>query len=255
MPNDYSACLAKNAPDSAIMIAAGLVNGVTPDCKFGANPAVGSTIETVWDEGGLYTYLAAASVLKVSSSSADDASAGTGARTVTIYGCDGDYDEVSESVSLNGQTAVNTTTEFLRVWRVIVDTAGSGATNAGDIYVGDGTVTAGVPATKYAKVLAGNGQSLMALRTVPAGKKMLVSSCVFGTGKDATNTVTVSFWARPLGGVWNIKEQQVIFQSTHQIVLPVPVAFGEKVDFEARAVSAAGTPDVAVSFSYVLIDV
>ena len=53
--------------------------------KFGFNPDVDDSLETVWAEGGLYNYLSAASVLKVSSSSTADTSAGTGARTVKLF--------------------------------------------------------------------------------------------------------------------------------------------------------------------------
>ena len=62
--------------------------------KFGFNPDVDDSLETVWAEGGLYGYIETATVLKVSSSSANDTSAGTGARTVTLSGLDADYAEI-----------------------------------------------------------------------------------------------------------------------------------------------------------------
>jgi hypothetical protein len=83
-------------------------------------------LETIWAEGGLYSYLTAATVLKVSSSSVNDTSAGTGARTVELSGLDADYNEISELVTLNGQTPVNTTKLFLRINRMVVRSAGSG---------------------------------------------------------------------------------------------------------------------------------
>ncbi len=60
--------------------------------KFGFNPDVDEILETIWAEGGLYSYLSAATVLKVSSSSTNDTSAGTGARTVELFGLDANYD-------------------------------------------------------------------------------------------------------------------------------------------------------------------
>ena len=137
--------------------------------KFGFNADIDDSLETIWSEGGLYSYLTSATVLKISSASTDDASAGTGARTITISGLDGSYNQISESVTLNGQTAVNTTNSFLRVFRMIVDTAGSGGQNAGKIYAGTGTVTSGVPANKYGVIDVGDNQTLMCFWTVPAG--------------------------------------------------------------------------------------
>ena len=54
--------------------------------KFGFNSAVGTSLTTVWLQGGLYPYLSSASTLYISSSSTDDTAAGTGARTVTVSG-------------------------------------------------------------------------------------------------------------------------------------------------------------------------
>jgi hypothetical protein len=117
--------------------------------KFGQNASVGNSIETIWLEGGLYVYPPSATTMTVSSSDVNDTSAGTGARTVLISGLDGSYNEISETITMNGQTPVTTSNSYLRVNRALVLTAGSGGVNAGIIYVGTGTVTSGVPANKY----------------------------------------------------------------------------------------------------------
>ena len=137
--------------------------------KFGFNSDIDNSLETVWAQGGLYSHPSSASTMTVSSSSTADTSAGTGARTVEIFGLDADYNEVSETITLNGQTAVTTTNTYLRMNRAIVRSAGSGEQNAGVIYVGTGTVTAGVPANKYATIAVGDNQTLMCVWTVPAG--------------------------------------------------------------------------------------
>jgi stage V sporulation protein SpoVS len=154
---------------------------------FGFNPDINGTEETVWDAGGIYAYPSAATVMKVSSSSTNDTAAGTGARTILVQGLDADYNEAEEIVTLNGQTAVNTTVSFLRVTRAYVLTAGSGGTAAGDIYVGVGTVTAGVPATIYAKITLGENQTLMGIWTVPAGYTGYFDHFTVATGTTNAN--------------------------------------------------------------------
>ena len=68
--------------------------------KFGYNPSIGTSDETIWSEGGLYAYPASATVMTVSSSSTDDTAAGTGARTVEVFGLDADYNEINEVVKI-----------------------------------------------------------------------------------------------------------------------------------------------------------
>ena len=49
-----------------LQVARGQIAFHEPFCQFGVNAAVGTSYETVWLEGGTYTFPAAASVLKVS---------------------------------------------------------------------------------------------------------------------------------------------------------------------------------------------
>lgn len=147
-----------------------------PVWKFGFNGDVSSSEEPIWDLGGAYSgLLSAATKIQVASASANDTSAGTGARTVRIIGVDANFAECYEDVTLTGQTAApvaGTTQTFLRVHRAYCLTAGTGGTNAGNISVasnGD-TFTAGVPAAgdTLARISTGEGQTLMAIYTVPA---------------------------------------------------------------------------------------
>jgi len=222
--------------------------------KFGFQAAVGTTVVAVWDQAAAYNYIAAATVLKVSSADANDTAAGTGAQTVTIYGLDGNYAEVNETVTLSGTTDVSTTQTFLRVFRIVVNTAGSGGVNAGIIYVYTGADTAGVPddLTKvYAQVTASENQTLMAVYTVPANKKALFRS-LFIAG-EASQIVTIRVVARPLGGAFNTKDKFLIEAGNTAIQHPYPVAFDEKVDIEVRGHVSASTTAIAAAFDIILI--
>ena len=218
--------------------------------KFGYNAAVGSSKETIWEQGGLYAYPASATVMTVSSSSANDTAAGTGARTVEIYGLDADYNEISEIVTLNGQTAVNTTKSYLRINRGVVRSAGSGGANAGTIYAGTGTVTSGVPANVYLSINGdGDNQTLMSLWTVPAGYTAFLTKMTLSTG-TSTNTKAVlnaSLVARPYGEVFQVKERFTLTDGTHEQFYTFPLSFAEKTDLEMRAFSSSGSVDFNVS--------
>jgi hypothetical protein len=226
--------------------------------KFGNNTSVGNTLETVWAEGGLYSYLTSASVLKVSSSSTADTSAGTGARTVQLFGLDTNYDEINETVTLNGQTAVNTTKEYLRINRMVVRSAGTGGANAGVIYAGTGTVTTGVPANVYASVngITGANQSLMALWTVPAGYTAYILQYDISNG-TTSNTPAVCKMVlaiRPYGEVFQSKDVKSLTTGMHvEETFSIPLKVEEKSDIEVRAISSSGSVSFDISAAFEII--
>ena len=225
-----------------LQVARGQIQGHKTLFKFGNNADINGSLETIWSQGGLYAYPASAIAMKVSSSSTDDAAAGTGARTIVVSGLDENYNEASETVTLNGQTEVLTTTTFIRVFRAYVATAGSGGTAAGTIYVGTGTVTAGVPATVYAEIALGENQTTMALWTVPAGYTLYITG---GTFSAASNNVAQyvlgKFVVRPLGGVFRNAADITVNSNVFRYDWEIPLAISEKSDIEARAIALAGT--------------
>jgi hypothetical protein len=220
--------------------------------KFGQNQSVGNSIETIWEEGGLYAYPPSATTMTVSSSNANDTSAGTGARTIQIFGLDGSYNEVSETITMNGQTPVTTSNSYLRVNRGLVLTAGSGGANAGIIYVGTGTVTSGVPANVYTTINGGGlNQSLQAFWTVPAGYTAYIYQINISTGTSSATPAILKtlLVVRPFGGVFNTKEVITISNGNHLQNYTFPIKVTEKSDIEFRAESSSPSVSFDVSAS------
>ena len=220
--------------------------------KFGQNQSVGNSIETIWEEGGLYVYPPSATTMTVSSSDANDTSAGTGARTIQIAGLDGSYNEVSETITMNGQTPVTTSNSYLRVNRALVLTAGSGGANAGIIYVGTGTVTAGIPVNKYTTINGfGLNQSLQAFWTVPAGYTAYIYQSNISTGTSSSTPAILKtlLVVRPFGGVFNTKEVITISNGNHLQNYNFPIKITEKSDIEFRAESSSAAVSFDVSAS------
>ena len=214
--------------------------------KFGYNPTIGTSDETVWSEGGLYAYPTSASTMYISSSSTADTSAGTGARTATVSGLDANFDEISETVSLNGQTGVqlNGALNWYRVNRIVVNTAGSGGANAGVLYVGtEATPSSGVPTNKYATVAIGDNQTLMCVWTVPRGYTAYLHQKDISASSSASKFAIFTLVARPDGGVFNIKDRVTLANNSTSIPYWNPIPFYEKTDIEVRAEadSAGGT--------------
>ena len=235
-----------------ISVARGDVAGMSLQNKFGHNDSVSSTKITLWGEGGIYVYPAAATTMTVSSGSTDDASGGTGARTIDIFGLDSTHTEINETITLNGQSGVTTANSYLRIYRMIVRTAGSGGENAGILYVGTGTITSGKPANVYSMTEATENQTLQSFWTVPAGKSFFLLDLIMsvGTGRE----VEFGLYARPENEVFQIKFIDHIVAAVGQRMFDPSLKFDEKTDIEIRVESSAATTAVAAAFNGYVID-
>lgn len=237
-----------------LQVSRGQVTMHTPVIIFGYNPDVDTSEESVWPDGGMVPHPTVASVLTISSSSADDTSAGTGARTVFIKGLDGDYNEVSETVTLNGQTAVNTTNSYLYVNYFYVVTVGSGGANAGNINVGTGTVTAGVPAVLYDVIATGYNNRTTAHYCVPAGYTGYMLQGVFSSGQ-ASGSTSVTGFLRQHGpdGVLRVGAVTTVNNGVADYLFELPYAIPEKNCVGATAIGVAANNAVSAYFNILLI--
>jgi hypothetical protein len=238
-----------------LQVSRGQIQGHTPFCQFGFNSAVGTSYETVWIEGGTYAFPAAASVMKVSSSSATDDKDSTGAHTVLIEGLDASYNLISEVVTLEGQTAQNTTNSYLRVNKMTVLTAGSGGTSVGVIYAGTGDVTAGVPAVVVNRTGVNSNESESAFYTVPDGYSAYITRWSMSSG-NATAEASTQFVlrVRPSGGVFGIKALYYTpGNGIYECEAFYPVALPAKADIEIRAAASAGSSSASTQLQILLI--
>jgi hypothetical protein len=236
-----------------LQVARNQITGHSNVLVAGTGTSVGTSTTTLWSQNTIYTYLSTAAVMQISSSSANDAAAGTGARTVAIYGLDANYNQINETVTLNGQTAVNTTNSFLRVFHLAVVTAGSGEAAAGTIYAGTGTVTAGVPAVVYGVYTSGNG-STACIWTVPAGYTAYITNYSAGYGNAITAYGTAFLAVRPFGSVFDTASQvRVSNGSQGWITFNYPILVEEKSDIEIRANSTTASANVVAEFQIVYI--
>lgn len=238
-----------------LAIARGFTKGHKALYKFGYNPDVNGDEETVWAQGGNMTYPTSAVTMFVSSTSVNDTNGGTGANSILIQGLDENYDEIEETVFLNGQTQVATQNSYLRVYRAFVTLAGTGGTAGGIIYIGSSGATGGVPnTTVYANLSFGN-QTQIAAYTVPAGYTLYLDDINFTAAlSQASKLVTCVFVSRDFGS--NVFRSRFInvLQSNQLITkFEYPQPFYEKTDLECRVSSNTTNNAVAASFQGVLI--
>lgn len=216
--------------------------------KFGTRSTVSAGVSSLIWEGtnATYTYLTSAEQLKISSSSADDAAAGTGIRTLTIQGLDSNYDETSETITMNGVTAVTTVNSYIRIFRAYGVTSGTSSTNVGNI-----TITNNAGTNTLAYIPAGDGQTLMTMWTVPAGHSLHITKLTFST--NSNKGARVSLFSREIDSgmyPWRIRYRAYLFSGAESFNLDVPIIIPEKTDVEMRVLTPAAAGDTSAGGTF-----
>lgn len=226
-----------------IWVSSGQMASTSHINKFGYNMAVGSSYETITDLGTNNLPTSAAVVSVVSASAADDEGS-TGAEKVEIQGLDANYNLQIEEVTMNGTSAVTTTNTFIRVFRMRVTQAGTGEINAGNI-------TASIGGSDVARILADKGQTLMAVYTVPKGKRAYLIK--FQGSLSKNQEANFQLRVKVNGGAWNVKGLWGTFAESVNYEYPVPLEFGEETDIQIRG-KAGATSEMGAIFDLVLVD-
>ena len=233
-----------------LQVSKGQVAGATALYKFGFNPDIDGTEETVWSQGGDVPWPTAAfTAYIVSDDAADNGTSTTGAQTVTVQGLDADYNIKSVSVTLNGTTEVAISGTWIRINRAFVTLSGTGGTAAGTIHIqssGGGVI--------YANLNNGN-QTQMAVYTVPAGHTLYLDDINFTAAISAANhSATVKLVAREFGSnTFRTRFINVMQSNQHIDKFEYPFVFPEKTDIESRASATNNNNQIGASFQGVLI--
>jgi hypothetical protein len=194
---------------------------------------------TLWDVNDtVYPWSAwdTAGTISVTRASASDAD-----KNVIITGLDTDYNEITETITLtaaSGNTSVNS---FKRIESVRM--------NGTSANVGVITVLKG--ATTVARIVAGVGQSLMGIYTVPAGYTAYLhqGAMTIETGGDATGT----FYYRTPGDRFLIGHIFEVASSEYHYAFACPLALPEKSDLDVRVFVRTNNSIVTSAYDLVLV--
>jgi len=218
----------------APFVSAGLPAGQQHINKFGYTGTDVNGTATVWDGCGTtaqYPY-PSSGVVAISSSSGSD----TG-EAVEVQGLDGDYNQVTEDINV-GSTGATT---FSRIFRARM----KDASNVGLITINQGGSLA-------AQIRVGNGQTLMAVYTIPAGKTGYLIK--FQGSSDKATAIQFKLFARPFGEAFNLKGQWGT-QGGNVVTYdyPIPLSFAEKTDLKID-VTTGNSCGCGAIFDVLLVD-
>ena len=215
----------------------------------GRNPAVSTSLETVWSAGGLYPWSAWATpgVLVIVSDDALDVDV-----QVTLEGLDADGEPVTEALTtdaLDGTTPVTGSVTFGRLNAAYVS-------NGVDMQAA-ATITVTRGGTTVAEIEAAYQAASLGVYSVPAGSTAEVLSVRWGTSKG--DEVTAIITSRELDGVFTARDVTDVFDGPTAYEYgrhDVPgsgLLVGERADIELRSIQVTGSGSAVVSGGVVVV--
>jgi hypothetical protein len=219
-----------DSPHAMLEIASERMPEVVPVNIFGFSRTVGTTFQTIWNDGGQYVHPSAAVQMSCVSTSASDT------MTIVISGLDANYETIAEIVQLNGTTPVTTTNSFYRINSATI-LSGS---NVGDITVSEG-------GTVYANIEATLGTTQACVYTVPADHSLYIFRISLTSGTVNSNKY-ITYRNRvdsSTGRVLRVAE--ATFQLNMQTFdRQIPFRIAPKSDFQFEAKSSSGTNELSI---------
>jgi len=206
----------------------GKVPNASPFNSFGQRVFSGAvTDQMIWSNGAFIGPAIGGLQMSVVSTSANDASGGTGLRTVEVHYLDTELVEQVETITLNGTTPVTmsaTDVYFINEFHVV--TFGSNKKAAGDITVYNGSDV-------YAEILTGENTQFSSAKMVPKGKVFYLAGAIAGSSSlNVDSRVTIKLVANRYNGLtfadpfvfipYGLVELQ---DSTVTYNFPIPSAF------------------------------
>ena len=216
--------------DEKLQVSRGLVRDTEVRNIFGFNLAVPDTFVPAWENATTYTYpTVALNMTAVSSNTAD-----TDVTIITL-GLDENYNRISNTVTLNGTSAVNIGS-FFRINDVITISGNA----RGDVTIANNAVT-------YAKMNQGTGKNQASIFTVPAGHEFyLYRIDAFCASASLNNRILFfrNFTRQSNGTILQVA--QTSFLDTMNIQRRIPFRYGEKTDIQFQVRSSAGAQEIGV---------
>lgn len=225
--------------DSGLAISRGLFNEIEPLNIFGFNRSVGTTYETLFNNGGgLYQFPSSAVQMDVVSSDAGDTA------QVLITGLDDNYRVITETVTLTGTTPVTTTQSFFRI-------NGASVVSTPNL---SGNVTISNAGVTYGHIESDIGTQQACIYTVPAEHSLYLYRIDVNCGTVDTNkTIFIRNNLRlPNGVEYNVAEAS-FNASQVSYDRQIPFRINEKTDFSFTAKSAATTNEISIFVEAVLV--
>ncbi len=239
-------------------VSAGRIAGHSSEGLAGLSTLLPINAEnTLWNGGVPFkTLLTAVDTMDITSTSAQDGVAGTGALTLLVDGLDVNFDPQFEIITMNGLTAVTTVNSYIRLQGMIVISSGSSRFNVGNISAN--TTTA--PNSTQSFLIAGESLARDGAFTVPSGKVLLINNQEVNGAELVGSSPKIEYRLRIIPPVGNtlitVTDRIMKTDVQNSLFIPQPVTFpiGEKRDLFLTGMSDTNNGEMRARALGVLVD-
>ena len=213
---------------------------------FGYQASVTTTSIPIWENATTYTYITSASTLTLASTSASDDTVAK----VLISGLDSGFNQISETLQMNGVTGVTTLNSYYRVNNLVLISAGTGQTT------NVGVITLKQSSNVIAQINAGIGKSQSTVYTVPAGYTFYLDLAEVNTSNSYTGSTIVTYKVQAINNTTGVKF--VVLQQPFVSIYTAqrqenPFLYAEKTDIQWQLVTSTGTISAGIIITGKLI--
>ena len=226
-----------------LAIAKGEVNGYSSEHKFGAVPAMSQNqTGSIWDVNDTtypWSSWSTAGTVDIPAVNASD-----NGKKITIVGLDADYNAQSEEITVSSAGLVTSTNSYIRLFRAYVS---EGISNVADIDIEKSSVI-------VLRINANQGQTLMAIYTVPSGYTaylMQLTATCEGSA-DATGSMYIRY---PNPAAFRIGHSFEFTGAGGQYMyeFAVPRVIPEKSDIDVRGTVRSNNARLTAAFDMILV--
>jgi hypothetical protein len=234
-------------------VAEGQISGHSTLFKTGYQATVNNVEVDLWPVLGSYVFPTTEMQMEFTSSSANDTTDGTGARTVKIWYLTSGFVEKTETITLSGTGVAQTTaTDIYRVNAFRVMTAGTLGCAAGNI---DLRHLSNTPI--YSRILAGNTRARNSIYTVPVGKTLYITQITYSVGhasggRYARFTLRAKYddFAAALALIFYPYHEIGLQDNAISINMDFPIKFPAGTDIKISVISDASNADAICTGAY-----
>lgn len=239
--------------DLGLKISEGKFPGVSIDRMLGYSGAgnISTSFRELWGQGGIFYWPASAQDVEIVSNNENDLAASTGAHKIIVEGLSSTYALVSEEVTLNGTTAVDLETSFLRINKMYVSVHGTSNANLGNI-----TLRIDGEGATLLYMAAGDNQSFNATRTIPLGYTGVLINWFWNFHHTSAMTGRCIIEKKIFGGYWSPVDMLAcshftVMQKTRDFA---PIIFPAKSDMRVKALASTSGSSMFVGDLILLPD-